>query len=135
MIHQIDCKNEWLLLSASFTAKFGLVFVLTLEKTFCLRFHFKANRKSISSSKNGTRDFQNNPRFERLACFYVTLSGNFERLQTKNYFKKLECRFLVESIKIENALFPYKTAILEANVTTNSMISTKWTYHKKTFCQ
>ena len=27
-------KNEWLLLSASFTAKFGLVFVLTQENTF-----------------------------------------------------------------------------------------------------
>ena len=28
----IDSKNEWLLLSASFTTKFQLVFVLTLEK-------------------------------------------------------------------------------------------------------
>ena len=28
---QIDSKNEWLLLSASFTAKFGLVLVLTQE--------------------------------------------------------------------------------------------------------
>ena len=33
-IHQIDCKNEWLLLSASAAAKFGLVFVLTLEEVF-----------------------------------------------------------------------------------------------------
>ena len=34
VIHQIDSKNEWLLLSASFTAKFGLVFVLALENAF-----------------------------------------------------------------------------------------------------
>ena len=34
VIHQIDRKNGWLLLSASFTAKFGLVFVLTLENAF-----------------------------------------------------------------------------------------------------
>ena len=34
VIHQIDIKNECLLLSASFTAKFGLDFVLTLENTF-----------------------------------------------------------------------------------------------------
>ena len=34
VIHQIDSKNRWLLLSASFTAKFGLVFVLTLENAF-----------------------------------------------------------------------------------------------------
>ena len=32
--HQIDSKIEWLLLSASFTGKFGLVFVLTLENGF-----------------------------------------------------------------------------------------------------
>ena len=31
VIHQIDCKNEWLLVSASFTAQFVLIFVLTLE--------------------------------------------------------------------------------------------------------
>ena len=34
MIYQIDSKNEWLLLSAGFTAKFGLVFVLTLENGY-----------------------------------------------------------------------------------------------------
>ena len=34
VIQQIDSKNEWLLLSASFTAKFGLVFVWTLGHTF-----------------------------------------------------------------------------------------------------
>ena len=34
VIHQIDSKNEWLLLPARFTAKFGLVFVLTLENSF-----------------------------------------------------------------------------------------------------
>ena len=34
VIHQIDCKNEWLLLPARFTTKFKLVFVLSLEKDF-----------------------------------------------------------------------------------------------------
>ena len=34
VIHQIDNKNGSLLLSASFTAKFGLSFVLTLENAF-----------------------------------------------------------------------------------------------------
>ena len=52
VVHQMDRKNEWMLLSASFTVKFELVFVLTLEKAFSWRFHFKANRKSIGSSKN-----------------------------------------------------------------------------------
>ena len=33
-VHQVDSKNEWLLLSVSFTAKLELVFVLTLENTF-----------------------------------------------------------------------------------------------------
>ena len=34
VIHQIDSKNEWLLLLESFAAKFGLVFDLTLENAF-----------------------------------------------------------------------------------------------------
>ena len=38
--------------------------------------------------------------------------------KTKIFFKKLEGLFLVESTKIENVSFPYKTAIPEANVKT-----------------
>ena len=34
LIHQIDSKHEWFLLSVSFTAMFGLVLVLTLENAF-----------------------------------------------------------------------------------------------------
>ena len=51
MIHQKDSKNEWLLFSLTFTAKFELVFVLTFENAFSWGFHFKANRKSIDFSK------------------------------------------------------------------------------------
>ena len=32
---------------------------------------------------------------------------------------------------MENASFPYKTAILEANVKTNRIVITKWTYLKE----
>ena len=46
-------------------------------------------------------------------------------------FKKLEYRFLVESTKIDNITFPYKTALSEASVKTNRMGGTKWTYHKE----
>ena len=35
--------------------------------------------------------------------------------KTNTFFKKLEYRLLDESTKIENASFPYKTAISEAN--------------------
>ena len=34
VIHQVDSKNEWLLLSVIFTAKLELVFVLTFENAF-----------------------------------------------------------------------------------------------------
>ena len=51
MIPQVDSKNEWLLLSVTFTAKLELDFVLTFENTFSLSFHFNANRKNICSSK------------------------------------------------------------------------------------
>ena len=75
----------------------------------------------------------------------MTISGNFERfqyfnietdfLEMKTFLKKLVYRFLVESTKIENASFPYKAAISEANIKTKRMVSTKWNYHKERFCQ
>ena len=51
--------------------------------------------------------------------------------KTKTFFKKLECCFLIEITKIENASFPYKTGMSEANVKANKMRSTKWIYHKE----
>ena len=50
--------------------------------------------------------------------------------KTETFFQKLEYGFLVESTKIENAIFPYQTAISEANVKINRIVSTKWTYDK-----
>ena len=40
VIHQIDSKNEWLLLSVTFTAKLELVFALTFENTFHFHLQF-----------------------------------------------------------------------------------------------
>ena len=34
VVHQADSENEWLLLSARFMTKFGLVFVLTPKSAF-----------------------------------------------------------------------------------------------------
>ena len=51
--------------------------------------------------------------------------------KTKTFFKKLEYQFFAGSTKTENQSFPYKTAISEANVKTNRMVSTKWAYHKE----
>ena len=58
---------------------------------------------------------------------------NFETdfLEIENFFKKLEYRFLVESTKIKKASFLFKTAISEANVKTNRMVTTKWAYHRE----
>ena len=91
-------------------------------------------------------DFQINPPFERLACFYVTVSENLKRFQQFNFktdflengnlFQKNGFRFLVESTKIENASFAYKTAISEANVKTNKMVAKKMDLSQRTeFCQ
>ena len=52
-------------------------------------------------------------------------------LEIKNFLKKLEYPFLVESTTIKNAVFPYKTALPKSYVEINRMGSTKWTYHKK----
>ena len=58
---------------------------------------------------------------------FKNFNFNFEVdfLENTNLFKKLEYHFLSESIKIENASFSYKTAMSEANVKTNGMVSTK----------
>ena len=49
----------------------------------------------------------------------------------KTFFKNLGHRFLVETTKIENTSFPFKTALSETNVKTNRMATTKWTYHNE----
>ena len=78
----------------------------------------------------------------RSAGFNLTITGNFERFQyfyfetnflknEKINIKKLEYRFLVESTAIENATFPYKTTLSEANLKTNRMGSTKWSCHEE----
>ena len=51
--------------------------------------------------------------FERSACFYVTISGNFGRFQYINF----------ETNKVENT-FPCKTAMSGANGQTNRMVNT-----------
>ena len=73
-----------------------------------------------------------------MVCFYVIISENFKRFQsfnfkkifwkTKNFLKKLEYHFSVETIKIENTSF--KATLSEANVKSNKMAVTKWIYHK-----
>ena len=100
VIHQIDSKKGCLLLSASFTAKFGSVFVLT--KTLFLRdFIFKSTERASVLLKNGTRDFQNSHPFKRSACFYVTISEYFERFQYFNF----------ETDFLENENFFQKTGL------------------------
>ena len=64
--------------------------------------HFHTKLSSVLL-KNGTRNFQNGPPFERSTSFYVTISWNFERF----YYYSFETDYLenknlelVESIKI-----------------------------------
>ena len=46
VIHQIESKNEWLLISVTFTAQFELVFVLTLENSFLRIFILKPTERA-----------------------------------------------------------------------------------------
>ena len=47
----------------------------------------------------------------------------------KTFLEMLEYRFLVESTTIESLTFPLKIDLSKANIKTNRMGSTKWTYH------
>ena len=126
--------------SQHFSKVYGKIWVgfcLTQENVFFFyRFHFKVTRKSIASSTKflgickialRLRD-RHVFMWRSLEIFYIS---NFEQSfwKTQTLFKKLEHRFLVESAKTENATISYKTLLSEANVKTNRMGSTKWTYH------
>ena len=50
--------------------------------------------------------------------------------KTKTFFQKLENLSLVKLLRLKTS-FPFKTALSEANVKTNRMATTKWTYHKE----
>ena len=63
--------------------------------------------------------------------YFNTLNLKQVPSKTKTFFKKLKHHFLVESIKIENKTFPYKTVLPESNVKTTRMGSTKLSYYKE----
>ena len=69
--------------------------------------------------------------FLKVSNVFNTLTLKQIFWKTKTFFKKLEYRFLVEATKIENMPFPFKTALLEANVKSNRMATAKWTYHRE----
>ena len=89
-------------------------------------------------------DFQNSPLFERSACFYVTITGNFERFQyfnfEKNFLirenfkkkkKKMENRFLVESTKVGKTTLPNSLADVKTKNEEYKMVLSQRTE----FCQ
>ena len=55
----------------------------------------------MGSSKNGARDFLSNPLLEQAGCFYVTITGDFERFQY----------FIFETRFIKNENFSQKTVL------------------------
>ena len=109
-----------------------------VKHSFSLWLSLKPNRKSTDSSKRRYSAFSKCPSVWEIDMFLLEIFTIFNILTlhqifwiTKKFFKKLEYVFLVESIKIENATLPYKTALSEANIKTNRMESTKWSYHKE----
>ena len=80
----------------------------------------------IERKANLREFFKTNLRDRHVLC------DNFKRFQYFNFETDFpEYRFLVESTKIENASFSYIIATSEANVKTNKMATTKWTYQKE----
>ena len=50
-------------------------------------------------------DFQNSPQFERSACFYMTVSGNFQRFQ----YLQFETNFLEIKNPFQKTGVPFVT--------------------------
>ena len=61
-------------------------FLFQLKETLFLRgLILKPTERAQVLLKTCTRDFQNSLPFERSACFYVAISGNFESFQYFNF--------------------------------------------------
>ena len=86
---------------SKFYGKICVVFCLNTGKRFFLEaFFLNPTERTQVLLENGTTYFQNNLPFARAACFYVKISGNFERfqyfnfeadfLENKNIFQKTE---------------------------------------------
>ena len=58
----------------------------------------------------------------------MNFNSNF--LENENLFQKTGVPSLVETTKIENTSYQFKTALSEANVKTNRMATKKSTHHK-----
>ena len=125
---------------SKFTAKFGLVFVLTLENAVFLRgFIFKRTERAQVLPKDGTMDFQNSPLFERSACFYVVISENFEHFQYFNFDTDFleheiffqQTNFQLNALRIKGHHFhtklTYQKPILRQ---IEWYITTKWAYQR-----
>ena len=69
---------------SKFYGKIWAGFCLNTEKRFFLEVS-RSIKRTYVLLKNGTREFQNSPPFERSAYFYVIISGNFERFQYFNF--------------------------------------------------
>ena len=52
-----------------------------METPFLRSFILKPTERVHGLLKDCARVFQNSPTFEKSACFYVIISGNFERFQ------------------------------------------------------
>ena len=94
----------------------GESLTLTQENASSKRFYFKGNRKVPLI----TRDFRYFNKFSEKLKYFSKKTG-------LPFFYN----FSVESNMMENGTFPYKTDLSKANIETNRIKSTKWSYHKE----
>ena len=119
-----------MLLSSSSAANFEFTFFLMLRLTgFILKPAKRAYRIFL-----GTRDFQNSSLFERSACFYVTVTGNFGHFQYSNFetsFPKTEDFFLNWRSAFQLNILRLKTQHFHTKLPCQKPILRQWTYHKE----
>ena len=124
-----------MLLSLTFTANLELVFVLTFENVFCSQKEHRFFEKTILGIFKRVLYLRDRHVFMwqsvKVSKAFNTLTLKQIFWKTKIFFKKLEYCFLFETTNIKNTSFPYKTTLSEANVKTNRIATTKWTYHKE----
>ena len=143
MIHQVDTKDKCLLHWWSFTAKYELVFVLTLENGFYHGFYFKVNRNSIGSSKKQYLGFSKQTSVWEISMFLCDNQWKFWTFSTvwlwkmkisgkwKRFSENWSIVLLLKVPTLKTHSFHIKPYMSEANAKIYRMMITKWTYHRK----
>ena len=130
-----------MLISATFTTKFELVFVITLENAFSQRFHFKTSRTNMGASMKQYQGFSKQPWIWEIGLLLCDNHWTFWMFsilwllnkfsEKRNLFQKTRKYFFSWKYQNWRRSISMQNSLSEANVRTDIIEKTKWTSDKE----